>query len=530
MANKQGYKGNTYIVPVTGGWNSNKNFHVVPLADMTDIRNMNMQHGGLITRGGVSAVNGTVISGAVQVMGGHQFRLKNGNTFIVTGTTDGKLQKDYNTELKTGLTTGQYTSFETFENKLYICNSADIPQTWDGTAASTTNLSGIPTDWTSLNYPKKFIKHGKGVSESLWAFGCPSNPESLYVSANGTDNFADAVVTKINIEEGYGFGIVDAVEYGDNFICFGKKKAYIIDDSSATRSNWGYTDAQWDGGAAHARAICKTPNDLIVFDENLELYSVTAVQAYGDYKAASLTRPAYINKWMDENVDETQVDKFHIIYDTELRAVKWFVVRNGQTKVDTALVFFVDKGAASGWVQHRYAENVYASCLFPVRVSAGDWKVYTGGYNGYVYQLETDTFNDNGIYYYNGFTIPYIPLENPRITKHFNDGWLVVVPQGTETIKIRVSVDGITIVGGDALVDENSTNVVDENGNEIWGDSATTYEVAVTSLVPSVQNLNYYIGATGYRLQTEVYNDTINTSFFVSQQMFDFEMLEAAPQ
>ena len=522
-----GYRGKTNTIPsIVGGWNANPNIDEIPPTSLVDIRNINLHLGGRKTRGGIDKVNGTVITDAVIVTGGCRFRLENGNEFIVTATTDGKIQKDYNTELKTGLSTGKYSMFETFNELLYVCNGADRPQTWDGTANATTNLISVTSDWTGTNWPKHILKHGKGISESLWAYGCPSNLKRIYISKNGTDDFSDAEVTKIDIETGDGFGIVAAVEYGDNMFCFGKRKTYIIDDSSATRTNWGYEDAQWDGGAAHERAICKTLNELIVFDENLEIYSVTATLKYGDYQAASIARPAWINKWIDDNVNKAQINLFHIIYDKDLRAIKLFVVRKGQTQIDTVLVFFIDKGPENGWVQHRYTSDRFAACSFPVRVAAGNWKIYTGGIDGFVYQLETTTYNDDGSAYYNGWTTPYLGFESSRIKKHYNRGWLTVIPQATETIKIKVTIDGVPVLGAFILADENGNYIGDESDNPLYTNTEELHNITA-STSSTLQNLDYRIGKTGNRIQTEVYNETVNTSFFTAQQMFDYELLES---
>jgi hypothetical protein len=699
------YSGQTYIIPCdAGGWNGNPNIDLVPPTAMTDVKNINLHKGGRGTRGGVDPVNGTVISGAPQIMGVYQFRLKNGNSFIVTATNDGKIQKNYTTTvLKTGLTADKYSLFETFENVLYVCNGADVPETWNGAAATTTTLAAIPTDWAGTNQPKQMIKHGRGNSERLWAFGCPLNPERIYASENGAADFTDVKVLQINIETSDGFGIVAGIEYGDRIFFFGKRNTYLIDDSSTTVTDWGYELAQWTGGAAHERLVCKTPNDVIVVTEDLDVYSLTAVQSYGDYKAASLTRPAHINRWIDANVDKSQINKFHIVYDPELRAVKLFVVRNGQTQVDTCLVFFTDLGAKDGWTKHEFASANFASCSALVRVSAGSWKIYAGGYNGFVYQLETTTFNDDGVYYYNGFTAPYVPIENARTTKRFDRLWFIIVPQGTasgayeseyppaqsatyvkatnesagyaayqatdpttsligatgvapvawmtdfgtvtnqrfhidigsekiikkiyyenfhtlggstdrgvqnftlwgsneasafadttyatdtnwtqltpsqeyfdqhsaldaadpkyitvlnnaayryyafkfadnwgssgvfghigvrrielqtqsgalETINANVLIDGQAIVGAFFLVDEKGNNVVDENGNYLVCDSATFLSVTATASL-TLQNLSARLGKTGQRIQVEVYNETIDTSFFVSQIMLDF--------
>ena len=523
------YSGETFDIKCNvGGWNANPNIDTIPPSAMVEVENLNLNKGGRGTRGGVDVVNGTVISGAPQVMGAYQFRLKNGSTFIVTATNDGKIQKDYTTTvLKTGLTVDKYSLFETFEDVLYVCNGADVPETWNGAAATTTTLVAIPTDWATTNQPKQMIKHGRGASERLWAFGCPLNPERIYASDNGAADFTDAKVIQINIETSDGFGIVAGIEYGDRIFFFGKRNAYIIDDTDTDATKWGYEAAQWEGGAAHERLVCKTPNDVVVVTEDLDIYSLTAVQSYGDYKAASLIKSAHIDNWITSNVDKAQINKFHIIYDPELRAVKLFVVRIGQIQIDTCLVFFVDLGAENGWSKHKYASTKFASCSTLVRVSAGSWKVYTGGYNGFVYQLETATFNDDGVAYYNGFTTPYIDMENPRTLKRFDRLWLTIVPQATETISANFLIDGVLY--GYLIVDESGNYLVDESGYYIIGNFYSTISASVTaSLITAIQtysalqDLSTRLGKTGRRIQIEIYNNVINTGFFISQLLIDF--------
>src|SRR3990167_5373846 len=156
------YIGQTYRIPCDrGGWNASPNFDLLPPTAMTEALNINLHRGGRETRGGVEKVNETVITDAPRIMGITQFRLKNGNTFTVTATDDGKIQKDYATELKTGLTINRAVHMTTFQDKLYICTGTGVPQTWDGAAASTSNLANVPTDWTGTNQPKQMIVHGR---------------------------------------------------------------------------------------------------------------------------------------------------------------------------------------------------------------------------------------------------------------------------------------------------------------------------------------------------------------------------------
>ncbi len=113
------YKGQTYQVPcIRGGWFPNPNADLIPPESMAEAININLHNGGRETRGGVEEINAVAIPGTPRIMGIFQFRKKNGNEFIITATTDGKIQKDYATELKTGLTAGRFSTFVVFNDNL----------------------------------------------------------------------------------------------------------------------------------------------------------------------------------------------------------------------------------------------------------------------------------------------------------------------------------------------------------------------------------------------------------------------------
>lgn len=631
------YIGDTYKVPFVGSWNNNPNFDLVPQQDFVDITNINLHNGGMQPRGGCEKVIETPITDTPQVMGIYQFVKENGNSYIVTGTNDGKIQKDYTTELKSGLTADLDVFFETFYDKLYISNGTDIPQEWDGVQtytndigtpiactaalagagvgnvddgahsykitfvtssgessggvtsnvvtvvdkatdgqvsltsiplgptsvtsrkiyrtiagdtgnhklvdtisdnttttytddtadsglgadAPTTNLALLPADWANA-YPKYFIRHGRGTSTKLWAFGCSDYPNKIYASISGEFDFSDANVNVIEILTGHGDGIVGMVEFGDRLFACSKLKTYIIEDTALATTNWGYSAAQWEGGAASQKLIIKTPTDIIFITEDMEVVSVKAVMQYGDYQASSLSRRNYIHKWVENNVDVADIDMFHACYDPELRAVKIFVMHTTlKTELDTCLVMYIDTGQ---WTKHLY--SVGQSCSALVKISVGDWKIYTGGYDGYVYKLESSTLRDAGDIYTSSFKTSPLSLGNPRENKRFDKVWLIMKPVSFETIKAIISIDGRNMSGGFYIVDENGNYLGDENGNYIVSEPTIPWTITMTGAEDLLKNYDYFLGSTGRRIQIEFYNED-GYDYFLSQTLLDFVNLGA---
>lgn len=517
-----GYAGQSFQIAFdSSALNGNKNIDKIPPNGLLIARNVNLHEGGISTRGGTSKDNSTAVSGAPRIMGLYYFRLKNGNDFKVFAGNDGKVYRNSTTTIRTGGSTSNKYSFETFENNLYIVDGATRPQRWNGAAASTSSMTTVSSDWSGSDWPDQIIKHGYGASERAWAKGVPTFREGVYYSVNGDgDDFGSAGSGKISIETSDGFGVVGLVEFGDTLMAFGKNRAYLIDDTSTSTSNWGYVAAQWTGGVANHRLIVKTDNDVYCMTEDGEIYSVTAAQSYGDYRKASLVRPSHMDRWIQDNVRLSFIDDFNATYDPVTRSIKWFVVRNGETQVDTALVYFIDRPPEIAWTVHDnqdYNSGYSASCSALIRVGTGDYEVWTGDYSGFVWKLEQSNANDDGNGYYNGVKTPNNAFDNPRISKHFRSGRIVTEPKGSYSVNVRYWVDG---------VEQTSTTVSLAGTGSVFGTGQ--FGTAVFGGEDLIDS-SYELGVVGKRLQREYYLNTANQEFYLSSDILDFKPLGVLP-
>ncbi|MEE8382225.1 MAG: hypothetical protein V3R78_10185 [Thermodesulfobacteriota bacterium] len=494
---------------------------------MLEVRNINIHEDGRGKRGG-TAIFSAASTRNSQLTGVIDFTLASGTQFVVTTTTEGEVWKDNATQLNSGnlLKSGAFTTFSIANDKVYICDGGTTPQTWDGAAGSTSDLAAVPNDWTGVNFPTQIIIHGSGNSERGWALGLPSNPHTLYFtpdSAGGDLDFTDGTIDTINIETGDGFGLVGGVDFGDRLIIFGKNNAYVINDTSLTSTEWGYTQAQWEGGVAHSRLIIKTTNDVVCMMDDGNIYSITAVQSYGDYKQASITKPSWIDKWIRENTDLSKINQFHGLYDPELRRIYIFVVRNGQTDVDTALVYNVDRGPEEGWTIHdnRDSNSGYsASCAAVVRRSPASHHsqyVYTGDGIGNVWELEESAKNDNNNAYYAGFKTPRLVFDNARATKKYVRGFLVTEEKGSYNVYINIWIDDVAQT--QQSVDLSGAGAV--WGTMVWGSFTWAGGVLVDKA--------FDIGAVGKRIQLEVFNSSVDEDFFLSEIQVDHLIMGNRP-
>jgi len=509
-----GYTGETFrIVCGIKGINNDLNLIAIePDSLIWPTRNIDLAKGGWGRRGGTAKINPTTVSDSPRIMGIYDFLKIGGTQIIVFATSDGKIYKSSEATIKTGLGTSKYAHFEMFNNVMYFCNGYNIPQSWNGSAATTSDLSDVPTDWTGTNYPAVMIRHGRGNSERMWAFGCPSTPYTIYVTPSGDGaDFSDANVTTFSIDTGDNAGIVGGVVYKDQLIVFGKRSTFIMDDADTDTSNWGYTAFTREGGVAHQRLIIPTQNDIICMMEDGEIYSLSAAEQYGDYKAGSITRPLFMDRWIQDNVNLAYIEHFHGIYDPVKRAVKIFVVRTGQTEVDTAMVYYVD---TQQWMIEdnvSYNSGYSASASELVKVSPGVYEVYTGDYSGFIWHLEQSDKNDDSNGYESKALTPYIYCGNSRVDKLFQKCWLDLEPETEYSLAVRYFVNDI------ASASVSMAGIALPLGS---------FTLGVTILgTQSIAREHFNTGKVGRHIQLEISNSNVDEDFFIVQALFDFKTL-----
>ena len=509
------YKGNTDRIPCSkGGLTGAKNIDDIPNHMMVyPSRNINLEKNGRRKRGGTTLLLGSAYTGAPKILGlYHAYFGDSTDGFILAATADGDLYKDDTNKIATGMGAVMPWSFEMGEDKVFIADGINIPKVWSG-SGSAAAISEPAADF-STSPPFQLMVHSRGASKRM----CALNEHGIYMSASHAsagdmEKFSTGAEAMF-VETGDGYGLVGMVEFGEDIFLFGKKKAYRVDDSSLDTTEWGYDPAQWEGGAANWRLIIKTPNDVVVMADDGEIYSITSVSAYGDYKQASLTRNSWMHDWIKDYVKLTEIDQFHGQYDPALRAIFFWVVRNGQTSVDTALVYFIDRSPEEAWMVHdnQTADSGYkAACSCNVKQISGPHMIFTGDYKGNIWKLNQANRSDNSKGYYAGFRTPNISIDDPRLNKHFNAGRILMSPMGLYNLTAKCWIDGVLASSQDVSMDGGcavlGTFLLD---TDILGGEA-------------IIDTSFKIGKVGKRIQYEFFNSTANQDFFISGIMTDWK-------
>jgi len=514
-----GYRGSTrYVSCSQGGLTGASNVDSIdPYMMISPTRNLLLEKGGRRKRGGTSHVNASPYSGTPRIMGMCDCMFRDLSQHLIVATGDGNVYKNGTDIIAAELGTTLPYSFAMGENKLFIADGVSTPRVWTGTG-NAAEITEPAADW-STSPPFQFLLHTRGASQRM----CALNSNTLYLSATyvaaGDMEKFSTGAESFYVDTGDGYGLIGMIEFGTEIFLFSKNKAYRIDDSSATVSEWSWEPGQWVGGVASWRLIIKTANDIVCMAPDGEIYSLTSVADYGDYKLASLTKDSWMHDWIKDNVDMAYVDDFHGLYDPSMRAVIIWVVRNGQTTIDTALLYFIDREAVEAWMVHdnqAHASGYNASSSTVVKNNAlGTYNIRTGDYVGEIWKINEAARNDNGNAYYSGFKSANDAIDNPRQRKHFDSVRLIAEPEGAYYLQCKVWIDGVMKKTGTISLYGTNTPL----GTFLLG----TNLLSGRDLLDS----ELRIGCTGKRIQYELYNSNVDEDFFLSGYMTDYKSMGA---
>lgn len=508
------YSGQTLRSPfLQTGLRDDRSQELLPVTSLVlPSKNINFHENGLSKRGGTSHFLNSPLSGG-KVQGGFDFRLYNGSSFKLFAA-GGKIYNGNGSNiLKTGHSQTNPISFAQIgvlsgQNTLQRVFWADgqiAPQYWDGSAGSSTAVT-TATSWSgSSGMPFQLINHARNANIRLWAI----TKDSVWASKLGDPtDFADADVIQIPIyTEG---GLVGGIDLGGQLFVYSKTKTYLIDDTDSNSQNWGYHESLWEGGAAHWRLICKANNNLFIMADDSTLYSLQGIIATGSYSASPIARPAYIDKFIRDNITLSNIENFNCTYDRKLRCVKFFMQEGGSNN-NIAVCYYVDRAPTDAWIIHdneNFDSGYKATCSFEVRNGPGDWQVWTGDPSGNIWKLEQPTRDDNGNSYPVRIKTIRQDLGAPRSWKHFKGLVFRGSAPGAVDFTMQTYLDGIR--------QTQSTFTISGSGAEFDVAKFDVDTFASDSLVPETIDVGYY----GRDVQFEFENDNAGQDFFLSELIY----------
>lgn len=506
------FVGQLYKLVFTGSFNGSENLELINAGDYTDgSRNLNTHNNGLEKRGGTQHVNVTAISANPGGLGGGQLiKQSTGTSHIYVAADDGKVYRNY-VSILTGRSTAAKTHFTALDDKMFICNGFDGVQVDTGSAVAA--ITTPAADWTGAAQPTKIVVHGRGSSRRAFAFGVPGKEDTLYYSSLGNfEEFSGGTSGTIVVDVKDGFGIVDCISIDENLLIRTRNQDYWLADSDTNVANWGYFKTGWQGGAHSPRLSTHIYNDIYTMSSDGEVYSISRAEQLRNYRRASIARPFYIHNWIANNVDLTKIDDFHMSFDPKIQALKIWVVRQGQSEADVALVYYIQENR---WAPpHDGYDNLndsgyHAAASFQVNISGEDL-LYTVDYNGFIWEMETVTKTDNGNGYTGVAVTGWLNFDSPGHDKRTKYGVLHFTSRGDYDLDIKWFADGVEQV--------TDTVTLEASGSALGSFILDTDTLGVLELTKREFDLQ----AVGEKFRFEIENNGAGEDFFLSHLIVAF--------
>ena len=431
-----------------GGLNGSASLSSVDIAELRTALNLSFEADSWQKEGGASKINTVAITDSPKILGLCEF----GTSLIkVAGTSDGKIVTvvagGIGTTLKTGLGASKLSTFtETVgaggAKKLFHFNGYNTVQTWNGVAATTSDITTPPADWTSTTHPTMGVTH----NNRLWAF---MNHRVYYSVQADHENFTGTGSGTLEIFPGESDKIVSAISFANRLWLFKYPTGiYYIDDNNPDSMYWQVRKHNSEVGMSGPLGITLTDLDVYFLSSGGRIHSLTKVQEFGGIESGAVS-PEKIGKFIRDYVRFLDFDKAIALYYPHKAEVHFAVTDVYGTDNNRRLVLDIhDPGAP----KFRWSDRDKTTSLALFTDSQGKRKMMAGDASGFVWELDTVNKSKDGAGYNCVFETPeFSPIGlselNPlgtgsvRVSLHFLE--VVLEPKGIHDLNIDVYGDGV---------------------------------------------------------------------------------------
>lgn len=354
-------------------------------------------------------------------------------------------------ELTTGLENNREPCFSMFNDAVILSTTSttDVPQSWNGAAATTSNLSaGAPN--FSFHTPHK---------NRMWAAGVASNPSRLYYSASldATDWTTAGNAGSIDIDPSDGDRIVGLISHKNELIIFkGPNRLSIHRITGSSPSDFARVPFVTGVGGVNHNSIFRI-NDDVVFASPRGIHSLAATAAYGDYIEAFLARP--ILTYYQDSLNASMLDKsWGVNYQAKGLAVWSFAKSSGSVKnVYLVYDYRFQPGRWVSWGKSNAYQNGH--CLSILQTTARKHRLFAGTSEGFVYQLDVAARSINAATAYTyEWQTPFLNFGTSSVMKAASDMYISLLPKGSADLTFGYTRD--TQTEQTEAVSQNSGNVL----------------------------------------------------------------------
>lgn len=435
------------------GLDGSKNMSQIPITALLRASNITYESGTLQKEGGAAKYNSTAITGAPSVLGGWDWLHDGVTQRMVVFTSAGDLLKDtgsgtFSVTLASGLTaTSVIATFAeggkegaAVNRKLFIYTGKNAIQVLSADAATTTDLSTPPTDWSGANQPTFGFNH----EGRMWGGGNANDPHRLYYSTIGDhEDYTGAGSGTIAVYPGEGEGLVGGVSYKGAAIVFKKQGIYFVDTSNSTVANWRVKRISGRLGAAGVRCFAIMEEDVIYIDQNGDIRMLSATDEFGDVGTKSLGDLHNISEFIRDSMNLSTINQWQMTYYARKRELHIACCAAGSVVNDARIVIDFNTPQQA---KFRTSDRDTAVSMWIRKVNNQD-ELTTGDNAGFVWRLDQASKSYDGAGYNGEFQTAYYDMShvNPKFGTMRKSGRfleLVTEPTGNWNLSVDVYWDG----------------------------------------------------------------------------------------
>jgi len=475
----------------TGGQSGSKNQAAVREDQLLIAENVTFEDNTIRKEGGAAKYNSTVVSGTPKIIGGHDWDFDGSTRRSVLVTDAGDILRDDGagdytaTTLDTGLNIATSTvpifveggeEVAANNKKLFVFTGRNAVQVLSGNGASTADLATPPADWTGLTQPVFGVLH----DDRLWGGGNTNDPHRLYYSDTADhEDFTGGTSGSLSIFPGQGGRLSWAVSFrGIIIVAKHPQGLYAVDTTDPSVSNWVIKKLNGAIGSPGPQAFAVVDDDIVFFSSSAAIYSLAAVNKFGDVESDSLTDEADYDTFLRDNIALDQLRLCRGIYYPAKKEVHFAVSGTGATTNNRRVVVDFNR---KGLPRFRFSPRDTPVSMWLRTGSDLIERPALGDDAGFVWDLDQETRSKDGVGYAATFQTPHLDFTfaDPGLGP-VNKNWawleLAVEPKGNHNLSVDVFLDdalsetiqfdmggtgavlGSFVLGTDVLAGGNLTN------------------------------------------------------------------------
>jgi len=445
------------LVLGTKGQSGTKNMAAIEIEQLILADNLTFEDVTIRKEGGAKKYNGTAITGAPKVLGGHDWLYDGSTQRSIVVTDNGDIIRDdgagdYNggTTLKSGLTIASTTMAMFVEGgkeaaannkKLFVFTGRNAIQVLSGNGATTTDLSTPPTDWAGTNQPSFGLIH----EDRLWGGGNGNDPHRIYYSTTGDhEDFTGSGSGSLSIFPGEGDKLVWAISFKGLIICAKAPRGlYIIDTTDPSSSNWKIARLSSSIGCAGPSTLVPIDDDILLMDSTGAFHLVSSITEFGNLGTRNLSDIAYFTTFVRGNINLAQLSTASAVFYKAKREAHFSVAGTGSVINNRRIVIDFNRIDIP---RFRFSTRDTPVSLWLKADSDGVGRLTMGDNAGFVWDMDQATRSKDGSGYSAQFQTPHLDFsfvddKLGSINKNWSFIELAVEPKGNHNLSVDIFLD-----------------------------------------------------------------------------------------